>query len=311
MVLILIRALGALAGLAILAVGYVYAVSEWRMRRPYDAPLTPPRTPVAIDFAEGMRMAKIVGCWAGCHGMEGEGGDEYIEGIFKHTAPTLSAVLRLYSDAELVRLIRYGVKRDGHSAVGMISYTSWPLGDRDLANIIAHLRRQPVLPPVPRELQLEFRGRVALATGEWKVSAEQVDRSIPRWGELPQATPFERGRYLASITCSECHGLDFRGNELERGPALAILAIYQPTQFRHLLRTGKPISGRDLGIMSWAARVAFSLFSDEEIADLYAFLRTYHGLDAAAESAPSDSLPDHTDTQQALPSDAATSRLRR
>ena len=139
----------------------------------------------------------------------------------------------LYSDEELVRLIRYGLKRDGQSAVGMISYTFWALGDQDLANIIAHLRRQPHRPPVERELTLSWRGRLALVTGEWKVSVEQVDRERPRWGNLPLRTAFERGRYIASITCTECHGLDFNGNPLERAPSLAILAAYSQDQFDH------------------------------------------------------------------------------
>ncbi len=37
------------------------------------------------------------------------------------------------------------------------------------------------------------------------------------------------------------------------------------------------LSGRDLGIMSWTARNAFAHFTDAEIADLYQFLRAYHG----------------------------------
>ena len=279
-----LRAGGAVAGAVALAVVSVYALSEWRLRRPYEAPLTPLRPSAGIDLAEGLRMAKIVGCWAGCHGPEGGGGEAHIDGLFRHTAPTLSQVLPEYSDEELVRLIRYGVKQDGRSAVGMTSYTFWALGGQDLANIIAHLRRQPAEPPVPRKLQLGLRGRLALARGRWEVSAAEVDRTIPRWGDLPRTTPFERGRYLASITCAECHGLDFRGHELEGGPSLAILAAYRPAQFQHLLRTGEPVGGGDLGIMSQVAREAFYLFTDDEIADLYIFLRKYHGLDAGASA---------------------------
>ncbi|HEX9708078.1 MAG TPA: cytochrome c [Steroidobacteraceae bacterium] len=193
-------------------------------------------------------------------------------------------MLPLYDDQELVRLIRYGVKQDGRSAVGMIPHVFWPLGDRDLANIIAHLRRQRDLPPVPRALELRFRGRLALVTGEWKLPAEMVDRSRPRWGELPRTTSFERGRYYASITCAECHGVDFHGYALERGPSLAIVARYSQEQFRHLLRSGEPIGGRDLGIMSAVAREAFSLFTDDEIADLYRFLRQHHGLETAPDN---------------------------
>ena len=256
------------------------------MRRTYEAPLTPIAPKGAVDKADGKRMAKIVGCWAGCHGREGEGGVESIKGIHRNTAPTLSHVLPSYSDEELVRLIRYGVKRDGRSAVGMNSFSFWALGDQDLANIIAHLRAQPVRPPVPRKHELEFRGRVALTTGEWEVSAETVDRSMPRWGELPRNSAFERGRYLASITCSECPSADFRGKKLEGGPSLAILAAYQLDQFRHLMRTGKALGGRDIPEMNWLADVDLN---DREIADLYSFLREYHGLGTAPASDSSDS----------------------
>ncbi len=164
----------------------------------------------------------------------------------------------------------------------MSSHVFWPLGDQDLANIFAHLRAQPARAPVPRRRQLTLRGRVLLITGDWRVSAEQVDRSIPRWGELPQTTSFDRGRYLASIVCSECHGLDFRGNALEGGPSLAVLAIYAPDEFRHLLRTGKPIGGREIPKTSWMPEVDFT---DQEIDDLYTFLRAYHGLAPLGESA--------------------------
>jgi cytochrome c553 len=266
----------AIAGTMILALGWVYGVSEWRMRRGHEVALLPLRAAAPPDLVAGKHMAQIVGCWAGCHGKEGEGGTVSTNGLSRITAPTLSAVIATYSDEELVRLIRYGVKRDGLSAIGMSSYTFWALGDADLTNIIAHLRAQPARPAVPRQHELRFRGRVALATGEWKVSADEVERSRPRWGELPRRSAFERGRYLASIVCSECHGLDFRGNALQGGPSLAVVAIYEPAQFQHLLRTGQPIGGRDIPDMSWMANVDFS---EREIADIYSFLREYHGLE--------------------------------
>ena len=54
---------------------------------------------------------------------------------------------------------------------------------------------------------------------------------------------------------------------------MAIIAGYDFARFKHLLRTGKGIGGRELGDMSEVSRDAFVHFSDEEIADLYAFLR--------------------------------------
>lgn len=280
-----------LIALAAIVLGGVYGISEWELRRSYDAPLTPLHFTAAPDPVEGRRMSEIIGCWAGCHGRHGEGGSSSIEGIYRNTAPTLSQVLPGYSDEELARLIRYGVKRDGTSAVGMASSTFWPLSDQDIGNIIAHLRVQPALPPKPRTRDLTLRGRIALVTGKWAVAAAQVDRSIPRWGELPRRTAFERGRYLASVVCSECHGLDFRGNALEGGPSLVVVGRYEPAQFRHLLRTGTPIGGRDIPMMDWMAEVSFT---DQEIADLYTFLREYHHLPAAPDSgfaAASPSIP--------------------
>lgn len=264
------------AVLAGLGLASIYLVSEWKVLRQYQAPLEPLRVETAPDLVEGERIARIVGCWDGCHGRTGQGGQEEITRIVRNTAPTLSQVVPLYSDEELVRLIRYGLKQDGRSAVGMSSYTFWALGDQDVSNIIAHLRRQSVLPPIERKLELTWRGRYALLTGAWKVSVEQVDRSRPRWGDLPQTTPAERGRYIASVTCTECHGLDYSGNALEGAPSLAILAGYSLEQFTHLMRTAEPIGGRKLDDdMDW---VASAPFTDEEVTGLYQFLRTHHGL---------------------------------
>lgn len=281
---VLVRVVGGLAAVMVLAVACVYAASEWMLRRTYDAPLEPaPAAVTAVDLEEGRRLAIIVGCWAGCHGMVGEGDTLEAPGIFRATAPTLSEVLPRYSDAELVRLVRYGVKRDGRTALGMPSGTFYPLSDSDLARVIAHLRRQPPSPPVPQMRRVTVLGRVALVTGRWETSVGEVDRTRPRWGELPRTTAFERGRYLASITCTECHGLDLRGEAFEGSPSLAVVAAYDPERFRHLMRTGEPISGRDLGIMSWTARNAFAYFTDEEIADLYNYLRAYP---EASEASP-------------------------
>lgn len=126
------------------------------------------------------------------------------------------------------------------------------------------------------KLELSWRGRLALVTGAWKVSVEQVDRARPRWGSLPRVTPYERGRYLASVTCSECHGLDFAGDSLEGAPSLAIVAAYSPEQFNRLMRTALPLDGRKLDDnMTW---VADAPFTDREIMDLYGFLREFHRL---------------------------------
>jgi len=206
-----------------------------------------------------------------------------MDGYYSISAPNLNSVIPYYSDPELTRLIRFGIKRDGSSALGMISYTFYPLSEEDVRNIIAHLRRQPPQAAVPSHKMITIAARLKLAMGKWQVAADQIDPARPRWGELPRTTAFERGRYLASITCSECHGVDFRGNEFkdntyDGGPSLAIIAMYGRNEFRHLMRTGEPIGGRDLGEMSWVARNGFVHFKDQEIDDIRTFLRERYGL---------------------------------
>ncbi|MGH7926731.1 MAG: c-type cytochrome, partial [Candidatus Binatia bacterium] len=208
----------------------------------------------------------------------GEGGFESIEKIHRSAAPTLSQVLPQYADDELARLIRYGVKRDGKSSIGMIAYATWPLGDQDLVDIIAHLRAQPVLPPVERSHDFTLRARWAIVTGRWGVDAAMVDRSLPRWGELSRNTPFERGRYLASVVCAACHGRSLRGSALESAPSLSFVLAYSEAQFRRLLRTATAAGGREVKRMSWVRDVEFT---DQEIADIYAFLREHDGVQIA------------------------------
>ncbi|MGH8173220.1 MAG: c-type cytochrome, partial [Rhodanobacteraceae bacterium] len=202
------------AGIAVLLVAGIYASSEWTLRRTRDVPLPifeGLSSPTAADLTEGERLAVIVGCWAGCHGAKGQGGSDDLAGWYAATAPTLSDVLPKYSDAELVRLVRFGVKRDGTTAIGMTSGTFYALGDTDLRRIFAHLRAQPPSPPVARDRVINFSGRWAIVTGAWKTSADEVDPLMPRWGELPHDSGIDRGRYLVSVTCTECHGLDLQG----------------------------------------------------------------------------------------------------
>lgn len=256
-----------ICGLAFIFV--VYAASEWKIRRVYDIPLVQPRTDFELDAYAGVRMAKIVGCWAGCHGLRGEGGVEKIRGIRRITAPPLGSVIPNYSDAELYRLILHGVKRDSRSAVGMSSFTFWPLGDADIANIIHFLRMQPPADAVKRVTEIPFVSRLKLLQGVWSVSADQVNKSQPRWGNMPLTNSYERGRFLAAIICAECHSADYLGDPLEGGPPLTILAIYDEDEFARLLKTGVSRAGIPVESMSWLPDIEFT---DRDIANLYEFL---------------------------------------
>lgn len=266
----------ALLLLTALAIGAVYASNAWITMRKHEVPLeAAPAAGAAYDAAEARRLATLLGCLS-CHGRSGGGGSIGLPGVVTLGVPNLTRVMPEYSDSELVRLLRFGVRRNGTTAIGMPTAAFYPLSDADLAQLIAFLRSLPPAQdagPGSGFREFSLLARVGLMIGKLETSVQQVDRAAPRWGELPRTTPFERGRYWASIVCAECHGRDLQGDEILSSPSLAIVGAYDLDQFRHLLRTGEPISKVQLGLMGEASRADFVNFRDDEIEDLYAFLR--------------------------------------
>lgn len=52
-----------------------------------------------------------------------------------------------------------------------------------------------------------------------------------------------------------------------------MIAAYEEADFHRLMREGVPIGGRDLEMMDDVARSRFAHFAEDELADLYAYLR--------------------------------------
>lgn len=273
------RIVVAVAALALIAVAAVYAGSEHVLRRQHAIAVdTALRLPSSSDDVEARRQAVLIGCYAGCHGPTGEGKTRVEPGIHRITAPSLTEVLPTYTDGELVRLLRYGVRKDGTTALLMPADTFYPMSDAHIGQIVDFLRRQPMVKGPPSERYLSLKARLGILLGKYPISVAGVDPAAPRLGDLPRTTPLERGRYVASTICAECHGVDFSGDPIDGGPSLAIAAAYDQAAFTRLLRTGEPLGGpRDIGIMGRVARAAFSQFRDEEIEDLYTFLRARTG----------------------------------
>jgi mono/diheme cytochrome c family protein len=71
--------------------------------------------------------------------------------------------------------------------------------------------------------------------------------------------------------CTECHGPNLEGFEGDT-PNLDLVGAYSAEQFATLMRTGEPPSGKELRLMSGAARARFSQFTDREVSELYAYL---------------------------------------
>ena len=190
------------------------------------------------------------------------------------------------SPAALERAIRSGVRSDGKGSVIMPSSSFYFLADEDLASILAFLGSLPPSDGPEMSVRLGPLARVFLALGIFELSANEIDHEAPRPGPGDRSDPVRLGRYLATISCTECHGLDFAGVSVGgfETPGLAIAQAYSPDEFRRLLSEGLPIGVRELDLMALMAEKRFSHLKEEEVAAIHAFLIQEFG--SAANATP-------------------------
>jgi cytochrome c553 len=259
--------------LLVLGGAIVYLLSERVLRRTY----TQPRVDIVVpsdsaSISEGSRLAMIRGCANGCHGAEIEGGvfvDNFL--LARLIAPNLTAAVRKYANADLVRIIRRGVRPDRSSVIGMPSEMFSGLTDTDLGKILAYLRSVPPRSGLAPERRLGPVARIAFVAGRLQPAAELARRAALLRGTWPQDDDSTApGAYLARTSCTECHGLDLRGGD--QAPDLRIAAGYSFEAFTELMREGKALGNRELPLMSQVARGRFRHFTDQELRGLYTYL---------------------------------------
>jgi mono/diheme cytochrome c family protein len=272
------RILIAVLALATLLAGGVYAGSELVRRRVWDdIPAT--RMGVlptdASSVAEGGRLARVLGCYGDCHGARLEGRVFFSEHrVADLVAPNLTRIVPSYSDDALARAIRHGVRRDGTGLLAMPSPSFYHLSDEDLGRVIAFLRRQPRENGHDGPTAIGPIGRLGIVSGRFPLVPATMDHGATRVPAGTGGDDVARGRYLARVACSECHGAAFEGGLEGRAPPLAIAATYTDQAFRHLLRTGETPGRRPLYLMSATARARFAHLTDDEITALLTFART-------------------------------------
>ena len=270
--------LAGLMGLGLLAAAIVYLVSEHEIRRQYAVPFASIAVPHdAGSIEKGKRLATVYGCFNSCHGKQMEGSELYDEpGIAKINAPNLTRVVREYTDAQLERLIRRGVKRDGTTTWIMPAPMFSRLSDEDLVQIIAFVRSSPVLDGPMREVTVRPLGRLGIVTGQFKPLAGEIGPEVIRVAVTDRSDPLAFGKYLVQTACTECHGADLNGSEFLHAPSLAVSAAYSDDDFRRLMRTGVAIGGRQVGMMTEVGRTRFPSLTDDEVDAVREYLRSHY-----------------------------------
>ena len=244
--------------------------SAWRLRQMPSVPDVV-IVPTGGDPVEGSRLASVLGC-KGCHGQDLGGRVNCYErpDEFRLTCPNVTEVQRTYDDRALVALLRHGRKSNG----ALVDFMPWDmyaqLSDADLAHVIAYVRSAPAA------------GKAALPASSysWTIRWKMLRGLYPErnnlqdYDSVPLEGPAERGRYLASIACPECHAPDLRGYPGENAPNLIIAKAYSPEAFARLMTEGITLAGTEsrTGLMTAVARGRFSYLSPDDIVALKTYL---------------------------------------
>jgi mono/diheme cytochrome c family protein len=192
------------------------------------------------------------------------------------------------SDAELARVLRFGVRADGRAAFPLMEFQ---LSDEDLTSIVSYLRSQrPVAHAVPEHRLTPF-GKALMAFAIAPASPAAGARATS-----PAGATVERGAYLANnvSSCVSCHtnrgpdgaltGPAFGGGQrmdvaadatkvfvspnLTPDPGTSPVGAWPEDTFVARFRVGEVIPGTP---MPWGA---FARFSDDDVRAVYRYLRS-------------------------------------
>lgn len=284
---------GGIVVLFVLVLGGALGFTRSHMNRTYTIDPAPLERTDGLSEAElatkGARLLKVRGC-VDCHGPDLGGSlmaDDPAVGTLWAANLTggEGGVGSSYADeADWVRSIRHGVGPDGKPLVFMPSHEFNPIGDDDLAAIIAAIRAMPRVDRAPREIRAGPVAAVLFMLGKMPLlPAELIDHDAPR-PETPVAGPtVEYGAYLAS-GCIGCHGETLSGGKIPGGPpGTPIPANLTPdpetglgnwtqADFTRLLREGVRPDGRRVDAFMPVAMT--KEFTDMEIEAIWKYLRT-------------------------------------
>jgi mono/diheme cytochrome c family protein len=264
--------------LILAALSIFYLWSNAIINRTYPVPLANVNVPTdSASVKEGERLLHIEHC-SDCHGARLTGQIfPDAEPLATLVAPNLTRIIPTYSNAEIERLLRDGVKKDGRSIFVMPSFMFRQLKEESILKIIAYLRTiqpLPTTPGLPRESTFHFSWRLKLIEGDIQSTASMINPNSPRLYIPKDTTRVSFGRYLAMTACTACHGTDLKGEE-GFSPNLIIASAYSEKDFFRLIRTGTALGDRkDIGMMSRVAKNNLSYLNDQEISSIYAYLKT-------------------------------------
>ena len=289
-----------IAGGAILAFAVLGALALWfsggrqldKVYRLSAESLTIPTD--SASLTNGERLATVLGC-TDCHGAN-LAGTVFIDALPFAYLPATNlttgegGVGAVYSAADFEHATRHGVDRNGRALMIMPSHDYNRFADEDIASLIAYLQG---LPPVSNTLpprQVGFIGRLVTgmaASGLLPAAGIEHETAHPATIERGVTPGF--GEYLGKL-CTGCHGVDYSGGVVPgAGPetpgatnltpdGATGLGSWSEEDFVCAMREGIRPDGANLDeAMPWRA---YQLFTDEELAALWLFLRSVDAVES-------------------------------
>lgn len=271
----------------VVAIASVYAISTRMFRQHIDVPLAAATNIGHGDIRRGDHLVHaIVGC-GDCHAAN-LGGKLFLSdpalGVIY--GPNLTrgpgGIGAAYTDADWIRALRHGVRRDGTPLLIMPSRDFAELSDADLAAIVSYAASLPPIHNRTPPAHIGPAGRALFALHQIPIAAETILQDDPHPSTVQRGVTVAYGRYLARIGgCMSCHGVNLSGGHLEGAPSdppaqnltpAGDLGHWTFLQFARTLRTGIRPNGTHLNsFMPWPT---FSQMTDDELLAIYKFLKT-------------------------------------
>lgn len=239
----------------------------------------------APGLERGRYLFRSRGC-AECHGQDG-GGREFIndgKGM-RVRAPNITpgGPVARYTAQDWERIVRHGVKADGHPALIMPSEDFNRLTDADLAAVAGYVRTLAARSGGEVVMELPLPVKVLYGLGVIRDASEKIDHSLAPAQPVAAAVNAQHGAYVANM-CIGCHGPGLSGGTIPGGPpdwppaanltpgqGSAMVRYPDANAFVTMLRSGKRPDGSAIPVMPFES---LRELNDTDAQALYAFLKT-------------------------------------
>jgi mono/diheme cytochrome c family protein len=212
---------------------------------------------------------------------------------FPNITPDEETGIGRYTDGQIARLLRHGVKPNGEALFPIMEYQN--ISDEDIVALLSFLRSQdPVYNPVP-DNEMSFMGKAVKAFLIRPIGPERT----PPVASPPEEATIERGEYLVNriAQCAQCHSqrnltdFSFTGPRLAGGPELlepwAPHLIFVPPNLTPDVQTGHIVEWSEAefverfeaGILILASPMPWEAYARMSETDMRAIYRYLMSLD--------------------------------